>query len=280
MWWHFALASALIFGLGSFLFKISADKKCLSEDVLFGLYFSGFIVLLISSNTIDLGEITLISLLAGAIIAVGSVLGNSLYMKVLQLGPASLSAPLINSSNLLVIIMAIVFFNEQLTPMMMLGIGLFFIALALLTFDPNEKFSIQNKKWYVFLILAVICIFLRDGGLKIGHEMGLNMIAVLLYAYCYACFFNGFLMVRRQNIIQHNTLYGVGLGMLLGIFSAGGLALYAHALTIGPASLVAPIFATRSFVVVILAMLICKERISNYQAMAILLLLIAGCVTF
>jgi uncharacterized membrane protein len=277
MWLFLAFMSSLTFGIGTFIFKLGADRKYLSADILLGLYFSGALLLLIFNGSLNFSTFSLITLSAAIIIAVSSTLSNSLYLKVLQSGPASLSAPLINSSNFLVVIMAVLFFDETLSHYNIVGIVLFFVALAFLSFDPSERLSIKDKRWYGLIILTILCLSLREGGLKIGQEMELNTILILFYAYLCAFFFNGLLICRRGTL-QSANWHGIGVGVVVGLFSAGGLALFAYALELGPASIIAPIFAARSFVVVFLATLICKERLSACQIVAIVLLIVAFCL--
>lgn len=280
MWLLLAFASSFTFGAGTFIFKISADRRCLSADVLFGLYLSGTLMLLILTWPIDFITLSLTTLIIGLVVATGSTLGNSLYLKVLQTGPASLSAPLINCSNLLIVIMSVLLFNEELSIYAIGSIILFFVAMGFLTFDPNERLVIKDKNWYWLVIAATICIFFREGGLKIAEEIGMDTILILLYAYLTALLFNGYLVFRRTEIVQETTKQGFLFGILVGLFSAGGLALFAEALTLGPASLIAPIFATRSVVVVLLAVIFCKERLSIFQTLSIIILSIATILLF
>lgn len=66
-------------------------------------------------------------------------------------------------------------------------------------------------------------------------------------------------------------------GLAAGVFSYGGLQLYAEALARGPSHLVAPIFAANSLVVVVLSLLVYRERLTAPQYAALVCLL-AGLV--
>lgn len=276
-WLLLAFGSSITFGIGSFLFKVSVDRRYLSADMLTGLYFSGALLLLTLSKPRDTNAFSFVSLAMAIVIAIGSTLGNSLYLKVLKAGPASLSAPLVSCSNVLIIIMSVLFFDEQLSNYNLGGIAMLFIALGFLTFDPNEKLAVKDKRWYGLIAITILVFFLREGGLKIGQEAGLDTVLILFYAYVWAFLFNGFLMYRRGDIAP-NTLSGLGVGVLIGLFSGGGLALYAQALTAGPASMIAPIFAARSAVVIFLATLLCKEKLSCYQTISVILLIGSVCL--
>jgi uncharacterized membrane protein len=62
-----------------------------------------------------------------------------------------------------------------------------------------------------------------------------------------------------------------------GFFSFAGMQLYAIALDLGPASIIAPIFSTNSLVVALLSILVFRERLSLMQSVS-LILLFAGLV--
>jgi uncharacterized membrane protein len=64
-----------------------------------------------------------------------------------------------------------------------------------------------------------------------------------------------------------------GWGLVTGIFSFGGMQLYAAALREGPASIVSPLFAAHALLVALLSMLYLEERITRYQAVILAVVL-------
>jgi drug/metabolite transporter (DMT)-like permease len=62
-------------------------------------------------------------------------------------------------------------------------------------------------------------------------------------------------------------------GCAAGVFSYGGLQLFTYALERGPASIISPIFAMNGLIFALLTIVTLKEKISQYQALALI-----GCV--
>jgi len=279
-----AMGSAVVFGLGSVVMKSATIKQCLDHYVLLGLYVAGAAFFF----TISAGNFTfkysIAFVLASIFIALGSFLGNWAVIKALQIGPASLTAPMLNLNLPLIILMSVLFYGEQLNYIKILIILFLFLGLILVKFDPNEKLVIKNKRWFWFVFLGAGCLFLREGGLKITQEMNMNNIELLFVSYIICVLFT----LITIFIISHNkkserpkefcipkhrskSLY---FGLLAGICSGLGLYWYSSALAVGPASLVVLIFSSRSFVIVFFAYFLHKERLSKFQILSLVSLTI------
>lgn len=143
--------------------------------------------------------------------------------------------------------------------------------------------------WALFVVLAILFIFMREGGLKIAHEAGMNNINVLFFGYLFA----GALAIRkllkdnrgqpRLPLLEEAGMGGAMvinthrpaflLGAAIGLFSATGMGLLAYAIARGPASVIVPIFSARNFVAVILLVVFFKEKLSLLQWAAVGLLI-------
>ncbi len=146
----------------------------------------------------------------------------------------------------------------------------------MLKYDPNETMKIKDKQWYLYVLLAILFVFIREGGLKITLEYSFNNTLVLLYAYVLACMsfsLKGVVMNGSRDTLLFSKSFS--LGMIMGVFSFLGMFLYASALKSGPASVVAPLFSLRSLVIVGLSVLVFKERLSKFQIVAIGIIVIA-----
>ena len=73
---------------------------------------------------------------------------------------------------------------------------------------------------------------------------------------------------------RSTALIGIRWGLLAGCCSYGGLQLYAMALEIGPANIIAPIFAANSLVIALGAIVFFRETLTRLQIAAVLLLFI------
>lgn len=82
---------------------------------------------------------------------------------------------------------------------------------------------------------------------------------------------------KRPAVAADPFRTGLSLGLLVGLFSYGGLQLYSEALEMGKANLTAPIFATNSLVVAAGSIIVYRERLTRLQWAAFVCLL-AGIV--
>jgi len=303
MWLTLSVVSAIIFGSAGWFMKMSQMKGGSVSVLLLWLYIIGTLgfavhaILQKSYSQLSMPSVWL----AGLIIGVGSAYGNYLFMKALELGPASLTSPLSNSNIVLVVLMGTWFFNEQLGLLQMISIALLFIATVLIA-QKKENKSIVSNWWYGLIALSIIMFALRNGGLKVTAELGYDAAPVLFVAYLLSIVFFILPVIRersradRNKDIQtttspneqlvdgqanisssaHSKARAIGLryGIISGICSYGGLQLYAVALQDGPANLVAPIFATNGLLVSLLSILIYKERLNKLQWIAFLCLLL------
>lgn len=281
MWIIIAVFSAIIFGAASIIMKAATIKKLSDYHVLWGLYLSGSIFLFFS--TPDKLDCDINLLIAAIFIAMGSFFGNYFVIKALDAGPASLTAPMLNLNIPLIIIMSIVFYGESITLLKILIILLLIIAITLIKFDPSEKMSIKDKKWFIWVIAGSIFLFLREGGLKITLEMGLNNQLVLFYSYL-LCLTLSTIMLYQKNqklSIMNYKIHSkaVMYGLYAGICSGSGLFLYSTALSTGPASIVALIFSARSIVIILISTLLFKEQLSKFQKISVSLLCIGLSLT-
>ncbi|MDQ0337690.1 drug/metabolite transporter (DMT)-like permease [Caldalkalibacillus uzonensis] len=272
MWFVAALLSALIFGLAGFTMKFGSTRHAALNHLLFGLYLSGsmgFAFIMAVDGKFSLNGWLI---LAGLVVGIGSTWGNWLFMKALELGPASLTSPFVNLNIVWVVIMSVWVYDEVLSVFEVAAILLLVVAVSLLPLDPQESLSIRDRRWYGLVFLATLLFFLRNGGLKITEEWDLNNTLVLFYAYLFGTLWSWWMMKREQRGFDDDnrlTRFGFYCGMVAGIFSFAGMQLYAHALSTGPASIVSPVFATNSMVVAILSVWLLRERLSLLQVGAL-----------
>jgi uncharacterized membrane protein len=271
MWFEAALASAVIFGIGGFLLKVSSHKQYPSGSIFTGLYLTGssiFLFVLLASNDI---VITPWLLFFSIIIGSGSFFSNFFLVKAYSLGPASLTSPLLNLSIVLVILLSVIVYEESLTYSQCAGVVSMITAVSLLGLQSRTR-NFINPMWVLCIIMAITFVFMREGGLKMAHESGLNNLNVLLFGYLFA----GGLAIIRLFYDKKSKKIGKGflLGSAIGLFSSTGLVFLTYAISCGPASLIIPIFSTRNFVVVMLILVFFREKLIPTQWAALLLLLL------
>lgn len=285
MWLWIAISSALLFGLTGLWMKVSQMKQGSVHTLLLGLYMTGtlgFAIHAITQGVLFAALLEWRYWMAGAIVGAGSAWGNALFMKALDYGPASLTSPLTNINIVLVVMMGTWVYGESLNWMETTGIALLLLAVALISIRRKESLSAPHKRWYIYVAVAIILFALRNGGLKVTEELHMASASVLFIAYLLSIiwFFppawREWSIWRRQPSSSSLSKLRTGLvwGLLSGIFSYGGLQLYAIALETGPANLAAPIFATNSLVVAVGAIVLYRERLSPLQLTALLCMMV------
>ncbi|WGL59257.1 EamA family transporter [Pigmentibacter sp. JX0631] len=294
MWITEAIFSAIIFGFASVVMKSSTMRNQIDQYLLWGLYLAGGIFFYTQCYK-ELYFSTNIFLYVWAVlIGLGSFYGNWFVIKALEVGPASLTAPMLSLNIPLIILMSVFVYHEEIDSIKIAIIVTLFAAIIIVKIDPNEKLVIKENKWFLWVILGSFFLFLREGGLKITQELNLNNTIVLLYSYIFCFILSStaiiikekrlFLANKKSSYKSYNLRYLINIfkeknryhavwyGLVTGLCSGLGLYLYSQALLTGPTSLVALIFSARSLVIVALSYIIHKERLSLFQKFSVILL--------
>lgn len=282
MWVIIAIASSVIFGLGSVVMKSATLKQCLDQYILFGLYFAGALFFLTMSDGKFHLTYSFEFILFSILIAFGSFFGNWAVIKALELGPASLTAPMLNLNLPLIIFMSVFFYGEKLDIIKILIILFLLIGVIIVKIDPHEHLVIKDKRWLIYVLLGALCLFFREGGLKITQEAGINNTEILFVSYvicltitCITIFVLPYLKPEnrpKEFCTTKHKLKSINFGLIAGVCSGAGLYLYSSALSLGPASIVVIIFSARSFVILAFAYFLHKERLSFFQICSLIFL--------
>jgi drug/metabolite transporter (DMT)-like permease len=278
MWFLLASLSALIFGAAGLFMKASQANGGTVRHMLFGLYAAGatgfFVhVLFDPPQTWWNGALWL----GGFIVGVGSAWGNLIWMRALDYGPAGLTSLFTNMNIVLVIVIATWWYGERLETLQWTGILLLLLAVMLVSVRPGEPLSIRERTWFLLIAISILLFTFRNGGLKVTGELELNAAAVLLIGYVFSLlWFAGSIWSRRHETVtdeqKKQAVRGLRWGLLAGVCSYGGLQCYALALTIGPANIIAPMFAANSLVIAFGAVWLFHERLTRLQWLAVLFL--------
>jgi len=276
-WLPAAFISGVIFGCGGFLLKVGSHKNYPGASMYLGLYLTGSLVLFFTLMMSGNAKFTGLAFLFAVLVGFGSYYGNSFLVRAYDTGPASITSPLMSTNILLVILLSAILYHEQIAPKQYIGIGLMMVAISLLGFN-FQKIVIKSRLWLVFVVLSVLFVFLREGGLKIAHESGLNNQTILFLSYVFA---SALALTRIMNEKRNNRellqpvihKHAFLLGTSIGVFSATGLSLLAYAIARGPASIIIPVFSVRNFVAIILIVIFYREKLTRIQWIAVCLLI-------
>lgn len=264
IWLYATFVSALVFGLGGFLLKVGSHKNYAEASMLLGLYLSGtvilFVALLIYGNVTFDRTILMFSIIVG----LGSYYGNYFLVKAYDQGPASLTAPLMSISIVLVILLSSLIYDENISNWQYFGIALMVSAAALLGFNFKNT-SIKSPLWIIFVMLGILFLFMREGGLKIAHENGLDNLGILFFSYTFASVLALLTFSKSSSEVSINHNQALLLGTVIGVLSAVGMGLLAFAIANGPAAVIVPLFSGRNIITVLLIVVFFKEKLTSIQ---------------
>lgn len=289
MWFAAAIGSAILFGLAGWWMKVSQMQNGSSAYLLLGLYLSGtcgFGIHAAAEHSLlpSLGDPRV--WLAGLLIGAGSALGNALFMKALEYGPASLTSPLTNMNIILVIGLGLLVYDEPLSGTELTGVLLLLIAVVLVSIRTKAQDARIQSQWYFYVGISIVLFAIRNGGLKVTDELGLESAPILFVAYSLSILWFAWAAWKVQLPVVKAEMHGsdngrrsaaaIGMrwGILAGLFSYGGLQLYAISLETGQASIAGPIFSANSLVVAIGAIALYRERLSAKQWIAFVMTII------
>jgi len=274
-----SIIAAVLFGLAGWWMKISQLRHGAIKTLMLGMYFVGTLCFAIHS-LIEGSFYTLLdfrSLLLGLVIGLGSGLGNYLFMKALERGPASLISPLSNINIILVVLLGVIVYDEGLSSIQIMSITLLILATVLISVKKNQVKSPSSSNWIGIVLVAVIFFTCRNGGLKVAEELQLASAPILFVAYFMSLLLFLLPQFNKHELPTASASTGWRFGFLTGLFSYAGLQLFAISMSYGQASIVAPVFATNGLVVTLGAIIFLKERLSFLQLIAFICL-IAGLI--
>jgi len=272
MWFYEALLSAIVFSVAGLFFKASHKNKLIPSAFFFYMYSSGALALGIYLFFTSQFQVSIAIIVSGILIGSGLALGNSLFIKALDKGAISLTSPIINLNIAFLILASVVIYDEYLSASQYLFIGLLVLSVIILPVDTHEKLRVKERSWFLLVILASIFLAVRNGGLKITSEMGLNNNAILFYSYAIPAISFFFLKPKSFALEKKAALFGG----VAGILSISGMVLYALALSSGPGSIVIPIFSTYNVFIVLGGYIIFGERLSHIQKLSVGLVIVSS----
>ena len=284
MWVLYAFGSALFAGITSILAKCGIKKTdshvATALRTIVVLIFSWLMVFIVHSQN----QISTISTNTWIfLILSGFATGSSwlCYFKALQLGDVNRVVPIDKSSTILTIILAFIFFKEEINVLRLVCVVLIAIGTYMMITKKEISQEEQNKAggshgWLFYAVLsAVFASFTSILG-KVGIE-GINSnlgtairtIVVLIMAWI-VVFATG-----KQHTIKHIEKKEFGFICLSGLATGGSWLCYYKALQDGLASVVVPIDKLSIVVSIVFSYFVFKEKLTP-KSFTGLVLIIAG----
>ncbi len=283
MWIMFAFGSALFAGLTSILAKCGIKKTdstaATAIRTIAVLAFSWLMVFIVGSQS----EITSISLKSWVfLILSGIATGASwlCYFKALSLGDINKVVPIDKSSTVLTIILALIFFGEEITPVKLAAIVLIAVGTFLMIQKKETKASSGEKGksagWLIYALLSAVFASLTSilGKIGIGNvesNLGtaIRTAVVLLMAWMMV------FITNKQSSVKQVDKKELCFILVSGVATGASWLCYYKALQDGPASVVVPIDKLSILVTVAFSYIVFKEKLS-VKSLVGLIMIVAG----
>lgn len=266
-WFIFAIFATVLFAIQSLLFKTSSAKKCDKELVT--LIFVGtvwvFSIILFLIKGIKTQNI-LLAMSLGILFAIAFYIKTFSQLKALDFLPTNRVFPITSSSLILVIIYAIIFFDESLTINQIIGIFFILLSIVLIHQNSRKKFSKESvKKGFFFVFLAIpfgalMNISNKYASINLPPEMFIAVTYFFLTVIALGKYFS-----KKGNLKKASPKNSIKIGLVIGAINFSGYLAYLTALKTGPLSLVASIHATYVIITIILAKMIHSETLDLKQ---------------
>ncbi len=279
-WFTLALISTLMFGIQGFLFKKSTEMGCNKFIVTLALMvtveiLSVFVFLFSESNITYL----LPTLLLGFLFAAFFYTKTIMDLKALEHLPTNKVFPITTSNAVLVVIYAIIFFNERLSLSEVLGIIAIITTAIFIHYDSKKQVDYSKAK--IGLLIAVIAI-IPGAGMKIVNKYAADSydtIAFTVITYLFLVLVSSFSYKVSSKIqdCKYKSGNSITLGILIGLVNFAGFYSHLFALKSGKLAVISTIHASYVVVAVLLAKLFCKEELSIKQ-FALVLLSVVGVI--
>ena len=284
MWVLYAFGSAFFAGLTSILAKCGIKKAdsnvATAIRTIVVLIFSWIMVFVVGAQgqIMDVSEKTWIFLILSGIATGASWL---CYFRALQIGDVNRVVPIDKSSTILTIILAFIFFREEISALKLVCVVLITIGTYMMITKKEISQDEQDKKkgshgWLFYAVLSAVFASVTSILGKVGiEEINSNLgtairTAVVLIMAWIVVFVTG-----KQHTIKHIEKNELGFICLSGLATGSSWLCYYKALQDGFASVVVPIDKLSIVVTIAFSYIVFKERLT-IKSFAGLVLIIAG----
>lgn len=282
MWIMFAFGSAAFAGLTSILAKCGIKKTdstaATAIRTIAVLAFSWLMVFIVGSQS----EITSISLKSWVfLILSGIATGASwlCYFKALSLGDINKVVPIDKSSTVLTIILALIFFGEEITPVKLAAIVLIAVGTFLMIQKRETKASSGEKGksagWLIYALLSAVFASLTSILGKIGIDnvesnlgTAIRTAVVLLMAWMMV------FITNKQSSVKQIDKKELCFILVSGVATGASWLCYYKALQDGPASVVVPIDKLSILVTVAFSYIVFKEKLSVKSLVGLIMIVV------
>ena len=202
------------------------------------------------------------------------------YTKALSVGNVSLTVMIVNLSMLFPSLVSVIFYNESLSPMRVIGIVLTVLSFTL-TVDLKEKGKLSHS-WFIFTAIAA----LANGAIGITQKIfgasdfsaEKKSFVACSYTIAFLIAFTLYLLTRSKDNGLSNSktaatyIFAIAVGVILAVFQW----LNTYAISIMDGSFLFPVYSGGSIILsTLVGILFFKDKLTKKQKISITLGIIA-----
>lgn len=271
-WYSYSVIALLLLGTQRFLYKVAAEQQC--RSALTTTVFMATVALL-STLTFFAGDdhaVRLPTLVVLALLNSGAfALATVANIEALRRLPAGLTFPLTRMSLVLVVLVALLVFDEQLVLRQWLGVLLGFAVVVVLAGDvgSERRSAVDLRTGGLFVLLAILCGTVASVSSKLAAE-AVSKSGFMALSYLFGTGFSlGIELKWGQRLSAGRSGRGVLIGLAMGVLNYLGFYAFLTALARGPLSAIALITGMHFIIAILLSLLIYRERMTFRRGLGI-----------
>ena len=269
-----AVLALTLWGVSDYFASLSS-KKINPEKTFLWMQIVGLIPLTIIAFIIGFpvfsGKTIALIMLIGALIMVAT----SSYYRALEIGKVSILSPISSTWPVITVALSIIFLNETLNSIQVMGIVLTIVGTILVSFKYHELIKLKVKKFSKgvnIVLISILCwglaftlvpFAVREVGWYFPIFLAKATTILLMMPY----------MFWKKHEIKFSGAKNWIAVTIVGIFAGSAFLAYGYALNNAYNSLIAPIAASSPAVTILLAHIFSKERLELNQYIGIVLVL-------
>lgn len=293
MWFIFAAASAVFFGLRGILYQWTSQRPIDRNLLLFGVYLSGSVIAL--AINLFVGQHWSSSVWMGAVMGLFSFISNAAIYRGFAVGKAAIIAMFTGLPPVVVVILAYFIWGEKLNLWQTLSFVIIILGLLLIRY--SNDISLSNLKGAGWGALAMLGFGLTDLSSKQSTLLGAETLPTLSLMYLTGTLLfglNWYYARLKQAAVEAETAAAVETstgsinraaatgqgaptvmwsipktllwGMIVGITNISGMMLVMPAFKLGVTGLVSAVIAMNVVFVLLYARFVLKERFTTMEA--------------
>ena len=264
-WFSCAVAALLLMGAQRFFYKVAAERSCSTVWTTLSFMATVTVIsvcafLVRGAPVPDVSFLLLIALANSLAFLVATVT----HIEALKRLPAGVAYPLIRLDAVLVVVISLLYFHEQVRGRQ--GIGIIFAVAAALVIARDrgrEKSDRTTGAGFLFVAGAILAGAAAAVSSRFA-ALGTDKTAFMAVSYGLSTLFlvGAGARPRRQAETPAGIRDSLRIGLVMGILNVAGYYAYLTGLSRGPLSLVTVITSMHFVVAVILSILIYRERLT------------------